>query len=74
MSITKPHEEGYFFRAGESCSKVGGQFTFLPLTQSIFDRFSKFFFLMKACLNSYYFKKVGAQLRTLRTQFRQPCS
>ena len=30
---------------------MGAHFTFLPLTQSIFGGFSKFFFLLKACFN-----------------------
>ena len=44
-------------RGGGSCWKVGAQFKVLPLTWSIFDWFTKFFFLLKACLNYYYLKK-----------------
>ena len=46
-----------FFRDGGSSWKVGAQFTFLPLTRSIFDGFSKFFFLLKACFNCHFVKK-----------------
>ena len=35
------------YRGGGSFSKVGAQFTFLSLSRPIFDRFSKFFFLLK---------------------------
>ena len=51
-----PHHY-YNLRTGGSCWKVGAQFTFLPLMQSIFNQFSKFFFLLKACLNCYNLKK-----------------
>ena len=44
-------------RAGGSCWKVGAQFTFLSLTQSIFDGFSKIFFLLKTGLNCQFVKK-----------------
>ena len=37
-------EEWCVFRGGGSYWKVGAQFTFLPLTWSIFDGFSKKFF------------------------------
>ena len=38
---------------------MDSQFTFLLLTGSIFDKFSKFFFLLKACLNCYHLKKLA---------------
>ena len=34
-----------------------GNKNFLSLSKSIFDQFSKFFFLLKACLNCYHLKK-----------------
>ena len=56
----------------ESARKMGAQFTFLPLTRSIIDGFSKFFYLLKAGLNCQFVKKMGVQLRTLCIQLRQP--
>ena len=44
-------------RAGRSCWKVGAQFTFLPLSGSNLDQFSKFFFLLKADFNCQVVKK-----------------
>ena len=46
-----------FYRAGGSCWKMGVQFTFLPLTQSIFDGFWKFFFLLKSWSQFQFVKK-----------------
>ena len=45
-------------RAGGNCWKMGAKFTFLPLTWSIFDGFSKLFFLLKAGLHCQLLKKL----------------
>ena len=46
------------YRAGGRCCRIDAQFAFLPITWSIFDGFSKFFFLLKAGLNCLFSKKL----------------
>ena len=47
----------YLQNITQSCWKVGAQLTFLTLTWSIFDRFSKFFFPLKAYENCHFARK-----------------